>query len=285
MVNDDELFLGRYSTNNFSGFYSEYKEFISKLNDAPINVRKQFMYEDKSYDYNKLAIIFNSYKDKTNQILFRKSEKANDFIIDLWLCKVKNKVRILEMLSIPPFEGLSERSAIEILNSSIESKAYISIPALLIKYGIVVVFEESLPGLNLDGAVYTNMQGNPVIALSIRHNRLDNFWFTLSHELAHIILHYDDLREIILDDLDETANHTQGKEYEANKLAGDMLIPRSIWRSCPVKFSTESDDIKQFAGEVSIHPAIIAGRIRRDRAKYSLFTDIIHQEDLRKELF
>lgn len=285
MVNDDELFLGRYSTNNFSGFYSEYKEFISKLNDAPINVRKQFMHEDKSYDYNKLAILFNSYKDKTNQILFRKSEKANDFIIDLWLCKVKNKVRILEMLSIPPFEGLSERSAIEILSSSIESKAYISIPALLINYGIVVIFEESLPGLNLDGAVYTNMQGNPVIALSIRHNRLDNFWFTLSHELAHIILHYDDLREIILDDLDETANHTQGKEYEANKLAGDMLIPRSIWRSCPVKLSTESDDIKQFAGEVNIHPAIIAGRIRRDRAKYSLFTDVIHQEDLRKELF
>ncbi|ENZ4283336.1 ImmA/IrrE family metallo-endopeptidase [Citrobacter farmeri] len=285
MVNDDELFLGRYSSNDFSGFYLEYKEFINKLNAAPANVRKQFMHDDKTYDFNKLAVLFNSYKDKNSQILFRKSDKAEDFIIDLWLCKVRNKVRVLEMLSLPTYNKVDEAIVSEILKVSSEKNGHIKISAELIKLGIVVVFEESFPGLNLDGAVYTNKQGNPIIALSLRHNRVDNFWFTLAHELAHIILHYDNLNEVIIDDIDESIAHTQGKEFEANKLAGELLIPRRIWRSCPVKYSNSTFEVEQFADEVNIHPAIIAGRIRRERANYTIFTDLIYREDLRKDLF
>ncbi|EED1583798.1 ImmA/IrrE family metallo-endopeptidase [Escherichia coli] len=285
MVNDDELFLGRYSSSNFSGFYLEYKEFINRLNAAPANVRKQFMHDDNTYDYNKLAVLFNSYKDKNSQILFRKSDKAKDFIIDLWLCKVRNKVRVLEMLSLPPYKKVDEALVSEILKISSEKNGHIKISAALIELGIVVVFEESFPGLNLDGAVYTNAQGHPIIALSLRHNRIDNFWFTLAHELAHIILHYDNLNEVIIDDVDESIAHTQGKEFEANKLAGDLLIPRRIWRSCPVKHSNSTFEVEQFADEVNIHPAIIAGRIRRERANYKIFTDIIYKEDLRKDLF
>ena len=168
---------------------------------------------------------------------------------------------------------------------SSEKNGHIKISAALIKLGIVVVFEESFPGLNLDGAVYINAQGNPIIALSLRHNRVDNFWFTLAHELAHVILHYDNLNEVIIDDIDESIAHTQGKEFEANKLAGELLIPRRIWRSCPVKYSNSISEVEQFANEVNIHPAIIAGRIRRERANYTIFTDLIFKEDLRKDLF
>lgn len=285
MVDDEEIFLGRYSSDSFSDFFSDYKNFIAKLDDAPLAVRKQFMLDGKNYDFNKLAILFNSYKDKANNILFRKSHKANDITVDFWLCKVQNKVRFFEGFSVPSFNGLNESDAIEILSTSLEDKAYLSVPSLLIKYGIIVIFEQTLPGLNLDGAVYSNEQGNPVISLSIRHNRIDNFWFTLAHELAHVILHYDSLREVILDDLDETMNLTHGKEFEANKLAGDMLISRRVWRSCPVKFSNDSLEIIQFSEEVGINPAIVAGRLRKERNNYSLFTDLIYKEDLRRALF
>ncbi|POD97065.1 ImmA/IrrE family metallo-endopeptidase [Pectobacterium odoriferum] len=285
VFDDDDIFLGRYSSKNFSEFYSEYKIFIEKINSAPLETKKHFMLADGTYNFKKLAIIFNNDRKENGNILFKKLSKAKDIVVNLWLCKVQNKAKIFEMINIPPFQGLSEEKAREIIQLNYTEKSYLSIPSILINEGIILIYEESFPGLNLDGAVYKNHNGNPVISLSIRHNRLDNFWFTLSHELAHVILHHNQMDEVILDDLDDSEEYTQGREFEANKLAGDMLIPRRIWRSCPVKYTRSSHDIESFSEEVNIHPAIIAGRIRKERGNYTLFNDVIYKEDLRKELF
>ena len=59
------------------------------------------------------------------------------------------------------------------------------------RHGIKLIIEPHLPKTHLDGATLLADKNNPVVGLSIRHNRPDNFWFTLMHELAHIALHYD----------------------------------------------------------------------------------------------
>lgn len=71
------------------------------------------------------------------------------------------------------------------------------------------------------------IDGNPIIALTLRHNRLDSFWFSLMHEMAHIALHLDGNESWYLDDLD--AQGADEIEKQADDMAREALIPQSIW--------------------------------------------------------
>ena len=74
----------------------------------------------------------------------------------------------------------------------------------LLKSGIHFVVEWHLPHTHLDGAAIRLPDGSPLVALTLRHDRLDNFWFTLCHELAHIALHLDGGEyTVFFDDLDQ----------------------------------------------------------------------------------
>src|SRR5690606_3956826 len=55
--------------------------------------------------------------------------------------------------------------------------------------GVVMVVESHLPRTRLDGAALLTEAGTPVVALTVRYDRLDNFWFTLLHECAHVVKH------------------------------------------------------------------------------------------------
>lgn len=80
----------------------------------------------------------------------------------------------------------------------------------------------------LDGAALLDTDGTPIIGLTLRNDRIDNFWFTLIHEVAHIWKHMDDNSEAILDDLERPSEDK--REAEANRIAREAFIPRSIWK-------------------------------------------------------
>ena len=56
----------------------------------------------------------------------------------------------------------------------------------LAKHGIPLVVVPHLPKTHLDGAALKLGDGTPVIGLTLRYDRIDNFWFCLLHELAHV---------------------------------------------------------------------------------------------------
>lgn len=134
------------------------------------------------------------------------------------------------------------------------------------KHGIYLIIEPHFKQTYLDGAVCFDRKGHPIVALTLRHDRLDNFWFSLLHELAHIALHFDGTFEWFLDDLD-TVNQDH-KEEEADKCATSAFISEEKW-------SPESLDsvisILEFAKEEKIHPSIVIGRLRRECNNYTLF--------------
>lgn len=282
---DQELFLGKYSSTNFKDFYNEYEDLMSFVNNLPSELKRNKNLTGKNIDYLELSRIFtNRKKPLSSKTLFKKNNNAKDIIINFWLHNVNAKVNIMESLpALEAFKGLSLLDIQEIINLSTEPKSYLTIPSLLLKKGIILIYEKSIQGLNVDGVVYKNENGNPIVSLSIRHNRIDNFWFTLAHELSHIFLHYDFLDNVIIDDFDE--KESSQIELEANKLAGDLLIPKNIWRGCPVKYSTNSSDIISFSKQYNINPAILAGRIRNERDNFSIFNDIIYLEDVRGNIF
>lgn len=146
------------------------------------------------------------------------------------------------------------------------------------KHGIHLVIEPHLPKTYLDGAVCLKCNGNPVIALTLRHDRVDSFWFTLMHELAHIALHLDGSTSWYLDDLDAT--HSDQAERDADALASEALLPANRLKQHQV---TTSDDVKQLAKLLEISPCIIAGRIRHDSGDHTKFGSLYR--DKVKQLF
>ena len=146
----------------------------------------------------------------------------------------------------------------------------------------MLVVEPPLPRTRLDGAALLDERDQtPVIGLTLRHDRIDSFWFTLLHELAHVIKHLKGQQEVYVDDTDQEAE-ADDKEVEANQLAREALIPRAIWRrSDAYRFQT-LEAIQELAQQLEVHPAIIAGRLRRDTGNYRLFPRLIGQGKVRK---
>lgn len=100
----------------------------------------------------------------------------------------------------------------------------------------------------------------PVLIMSIRYDRLDNFWFTLMHELWHVILHEDDLKD---SPFIEDWNLTQ-KETEANSFASEKLIKCVDWNS--MRYSLYDEDIViNFSNTYKVHPSIVVWRLKHER--------------------
>ena len=115
----------------------------------------------------------------------------------------------------------------------------------LSRKGIKLVVVRHFKKTYLDGAVLINKDGSPVIGLSLRYDRTDNFWFTLIHELAHLACgHVDQAKDkCIIDDLDL---HTalDKTENEADEMAEEALIPKDLWEGHPAKDTAKIKDVR-----------------------------------------
>lgn len=146
------------------------------------------------------------------------------------------------------------------------------------KMGVLLITMDHLPGTYLDGAAICRGDRTPVIAVTLRHDRIDNFWFTLLHEFAHVCLHLSADIQVIIDDLEVSSS--EQIETEADEFARDALIPKKIWR----KFETQdlsSEDVLALAEEAGVHPAIVAGRWRWEHADYRRFSRMLGHGEVR----
>lgn len=153
----------------------------------------------------------------------------------------------------------------------------------LAEKGIALVILPSLPSTKLDGAAMQDQEGVPIIGLTIRHDRLDNFWFTLLHELVHVWKHLPD-RDVAITDEDLDKNHEDDdvKESEANRLARNAFIPKSIWVRSEAYLRPSLESVQSLAAQLHISPAIVAGRLRREKTGYALFGKLVGQRQVQK---
>ncbi|HXT69642.1 MAG TPA: ImmA/IrrE family metallo-endopeptidase [Vicinamibacterales bacterium] len=132
----------------------------------------------------------------------------------------------------------------------------------------------------LDGAAMM-CRNVPVIALTLRHNRLDNFWFVLMHELVHLFKHLGPEAESFYDDLDSD-DQADPKEIEADHLAAEALIPSSEWQASPASKLRSADAARHLAQRLKIHEAIVAGRIRKAYKDYRVLSGMVGQGEVRR---
>lgn len=149
------------------------------------------------------------------------------------------------------------------------------------KIGVSVVVEPQLPETYFDGAAILAGPNQPVVALTIRHDRIDNFWFVLMHELIHVSRHLNPDLTAFYDDLD-VEDSTSTQEREADSLAGEALIPEAEWAQSPASTLRNPDAVQHLAARLRIHPAIVAGRIRHQRKSYRVLNRLVGQGQVRK---
>lgn len=196
-----------------------------------------------------------------------------------WLARVIQQARVVKP-RLGPFEPemLSAAFLRELAQLSWSERGPLLAVEFLERHGIAVVIEPQLKGTQLDGAALKDADGTPVVGLTLRYDRLDNFWFTLVHEVAHVWRHVDN-NEAFLDDLD--ASSEDRREAEANRLAREAFIPRVIWRRSEAYLSPSKESIDKLARDLRIHPAIIAGRLRKESSNYTAFSDLVGQQQVR----
>ncbi len=150
----------------------------------------------------------------------------------------------------------------------------------LARSGIPLAVEPCLSQTYLDGAALLLHDGRPVIGLTLRYDRLDNFWFVLFHELAHIVKH---LRKSGLQAVfDDWNSDRVGLESETDEFAGAMLIPDDEWETALARYLRTEGSILSLSKQLKINPAIIAGRIRNEANNYVIFANLVGQGGVRK---
>ncbi|MCY4546856.1 MAG: ImmA/IrrE family metallo-endopeptidase [Defluviicoccus sp.] len=158
---------------------------------------------------------------------------------------------------------------------------------LLVKSGISLVIERHLPKTYLDGVALRLGDGRPVIGLTLRYDRIDNFWFCLLHELAHVGRHMDNDRgEAFVDDF--TFRKLEGRredprETQADEWAEEALIPRSVWEASAVRDRPTTMAVMNLANALQVHPAIVAGRVRYERKNYRLLSQFVGTGEVQRQ--
>jgi HTH-type transcriptional regulator/antitoxin HigA len=190
---------------------------------------------------------------------FRQTEQHEPEIMAqvAWVQRVKHLARDQ---NVADFDWESARSAVPSLLTLASRKEDIAqVPAFLKNMGIHFVIVPHLPHTYLDGAALL-FNEQPIVALTLRYNRIDSFWFTLLHEIAHIFARHPD--KVYLDNLDERDKNDV--EAEANRMARDWLIDpnllSSFVRATKPYFSRAK--ILAFAQRINRHPGIVLGRLQ-----------------------
>ena len=150
---------------------------------------------------------------------------------------------------------------------------------LLAEHGIGLECVRHLSRTYLDGAALSLADGRPVIGLTLRYDRIDNFWFTLLHELAHVGLHLDGSDHIsFIDDLTLRGSddgRADSKETQADQWAEEALIPFEVWEDSEARHNPNANNVIALAQRLGIHPAIVAGRVRYERGNYRLLSQFV----------
>lgn len=203
---------------------------------------------------------------RLNRIACRRineSEKA-DFALLAWAQKAKIEARSIDTAPID-IKILKER--IPTIREMTEKKPEEFCPELinlLSECGVALVFLPHIGGSFLHGATFYDGD-KIVIGLTVRGKDADKFWFSLFHELAHII--YGHIAQV--------EGTTEDDEADADAYARDTLIPNEKFDLLIEKNDFSKDTIKRFAAYVGIDVGIVVGRLQREGfIEYSWYNDL-----------
>ena len=195
-----------------------------------------------------------------------------------WECRILHLANEAPAVGTYTGDSLSENWLRSLVQESRHENGPIRAYKRLAEIGITLIIEPHLRKTYLDGAAFI-YGGKPIIGMTLRYDRLDNFWFVLLHEIIHIKKHLRvDGLVSIFDDFDAEPDEF---EREADKLALEALIAEDEWEMTLSRYVQNDESIASDAEKLKIHKAIIAGRIRYESNNYLIFNNLIGHGQVR----
>ena len=203
-----------------------------------------------------------------------------------WLFRVR---QIAKSVASPPYSESKLRSALDTMRElRIAPEEARRVPRLLGESGVRLVIVEALPGSGIDGVCLWLDNKSPVIGLSMRFDRLDNFWFVLRHEMEHVLRGHGRSKQQGMIDADlqgdqaGTGDSIPDEERVANAAASDFCVAAEkmelfFLRKHPFFYEK---DILAFAKIQGIHPALPIGQIQHRLRRYDYLKK--HQAKVRE---
>lgn len=181
-----------------------------------------------------------------------------------WLFRVR---QIARSITVPAYSESGLRNALTQLATLLYAPEEARhVPQIMMECGVRLIFVEKLPQANIDGVCFW-LDDSPVIGMSLRYDRIDNFWFVFRHEVDHV-LHKDGRQKPIVDDLEGMRASTDAslseRERRANAAAANFCAPSDkvdsfIARKRPYFYEK---DVLAFSRILNRHPGLVVGQMQ-----------------------
>jgi len=188
-----------------------------------------------------------------------------------WVCRVKQIAQ--EMIVSTKYSRRTALAAIEKLKALRDSpESTRAVPRILAEAGIRFAVVESLKGAKIDGACFWLDDDSPVVGMSLRFDRIDNFWFVLRHELEHVLQGHGRAAVILDSDLEREQDSTSDEERIANAAAAEFCVSENALKQFVVRKAPlfPERDVIGFARMLGVHPGLVVGQLQRNTGRYHL---------------
>jgi HTH-type transcriptional regulator/antitoxin HigA len=207
---------------------------------------------------------------------YRSAPTTDSLALAAWSTRVLDEAKTITLTKTYSKGSIDPKYMQAITSLSVEPDGPIKAKEKLADSGIILIIESHLPRTRLDGAAFMLDGKTPVIGMTLRHDRLDNFWFTLMHEIAHISLHLDGENDSFFDELDDLkGSEVSSVEKEADALASESLIPANKWEVSPARLIPSPLAAKSLANEANVDISIVAGKIRYESGNWNYLNSLI----------
>lgn len=191
------------------------------------------------------------------------SKKENDcFFQNFWISLALKEAREKKTIEYKKKELINSINEIRKMTVQEPNVFYPRLKEIFNNCGISFILLPYLPKSNIYGVTKWFSKDNVMIAISNRGGA-DLFWFTLFHEISHVLMEHR--REALI-------NMEGNEDLEADKMAQEMLIPMDKWENFVATKHYTQATISSFANQVGVHPCIVLGRLHKENEiPYSMF--------------
>jgi HTH-type transcriptional regulator / antitoxin HigA len=190
-----------------------------------------------------------------------------------WLFRVRH---LAKSLATVPYSERALRGSLDILRQLMVDPAEAQRASpILASCGVRFVVVECLPNAKIDGACLWLDSQSPVIGMSLRYDRIDNFWFVFRHEIEHVLRRHgmdEGIIDVELEGDRAGLKNVSEEERMANAAAADFCVPEQEIASFVARknpFFSERD-VLAFSRRMQVHPGIVVGQVQRRTERWDL---------------